>query len=211
MKSNLLHIAKLISISCVVGLFCTIGVYRFFPQYLCYNVYNASENDLYEKEDKLIESNEQYKEIFTPTADYIKCIEFYAKGESEKDSQYVTGKLIDAAGKLIVECMCEIKKSESGAYCTFDIEKWIEPGVQYQFIMDFSECSNLYVTFGPSGLAPVEHVKLLKGNEEVAQSMYLRYVYGCYSKKLLTMWFLAFFVCAYMLVEWIFDRGKEKV
>ena len=176
MKNRLTHIIKLVVISGIVSLLSTICIYKFLPQYLCYGIYNASENDLYEKEDVLVQSGTQFVEVFIPTADYMKNIVFYAKAKADKDSpyEYVTGKLMNDSGELIKVSICELQMSESGAYGKFEIEEWVKPGTQYQFAIDFSGCQDLYLLFGPADSGPEEHVKLIEGNEEVGENMFLR-------------------------------------
>lgn len=209
MKSEFVHVIKLLCAACVISLLCTAAVYRFFPQYLCYIVYDVHESDFGEREDKQIKANAQYVEKFIPTCNYIKDIAFNLKArEGSNTSEYITGSLVDDGGKVLAESRYELKESEIDVYCEFAIEKWVDVGREYQFVINFPDSEDVYVTFGTNDMS-LEHVQLLCDNEEVEQSMYLRYTYGCYSKKLLAMWFLTFVICAYLLGELLTRRGKE--
>ena len=211
MRNKLMQILKLTCVSCVAALLCTFCIYKFFPQYLCYIVYDVHESQLYEKEDKLVEANAQYTETFVSTSPYIKAIAFNLKERDENavTGKYIEGKLIDSSGKILAVEQYQLKESIVDIYCEFPFEQWVVPGEAYQFVINFPDCEDVYVTFGPGDVGPAEHIKLTCNGNSMSQNLYLRYIYGQYSKKLLVMWFLVFFISAYMLGELLGNCRKK--
>ena len=126
MKDKLMPIIKLTLVSCCVSLLCTVCVYNFFPQYLCYIVYDVHESHLYEKEDRQIAANAQYVETFVPTCNYIKVIAFNLKERDENavSGKVIEGKLVDAKGKILAEDGYVLKESPNDIYCEFQLEQW---------------------------------------------------------------------------------------
>lgn len=213
MKNKWKSVLLLLGASCLAALVCTFCIYKIFPQYLCYAVYGVSESELYESESRRIAPGASYTEYFTPLNAYLKSIAFNLEsgmGENSGELNYIKGTLLDEEGKAVAKNRILAEASDTSVYCEFPIEKWVEPGRQYRFVMEFPDSGELYVTFGPDDIGPAEHGRLLQGTESADFGMYLRYVYGSYSKKLLALWFLIFFVSAYLLGECFLNYGKQK-
>ena len=211
MKNNWTAILKLCILSGVISIVCTWGVYQFFPKFLCYVVYDVHESDLQEQWDRII-SNEEYIETFTPTNSYIKTIAISIttqKGDEEYEG-YVVGRLTDGRGKLIAQDKYLLSAGMSHEYCEFEIEKWVTPGEEYQFCLVFPEEENVSVTFCAADAGPAEHVNLQGKQQSETRNMYLRYIYGTYSKKLLAIWLLVFFIGAYLLTEQLIYKEKTE-
>lgn len=210
MKNKLIDIIILCIISGVISIACTWCVYNVFPQFLCYAVYDVHESNLQEKEDKPV-SGQEYVETFVPVNTYIKTIAISVTTEDNDDvyEDYIVGKLIDNNGKPLAQDEYEISPGMSLEYCEFEFEKWVTSGEEYQFVLTFPEREDVLVTFCSADAGPVEHVSLQGGQQSDAENMYMRYVYGTYSKKLLAIWLLGFFIGAYFVVEQISHMLKE--
>lgn len=211
MKNKLIDIIILCIISGVISIACTWCVYNVFPQFLCYAVYDVHESNLQEKEDKPV-SGQEYVETFVPVNSYIKTIAISVTTEDNDDvyEDYIVGKLIDNNGKTLAQDKYEISSGMSLEYCEFEFEKWVMPGEEYQFVLTFPEREDVLVTFCSLDAGPVEHVSLQGGQQSDVENMYMRYVYGTYSKKLLAIWLLGFFIGAYFVVEQISHMLKGK-
>ncbi len=209
MKNKLKDIIILCIASGVISVVCTLGVYYLFPQYLCYTTYDVHASDLQGKEEKSV-AGAEYVETFIPTSSYLKNIAISVTTDKSDESyeEYVVGKLTDASGKVIARDSCELSAGMSLEYCEFNIEKWVTPGEEYQLLLDFPEREDVYVTFCAADAGPDEHVKL-EGGLSDAENMYMRYIYGTYSKKLLLIWAVVFFVGAYFLIEEVKKSGRS--
>lgn len=206
------YVLKLIIISGLVGLLCTYSLYAFCPRFLCYVVYDVRESDSALIENKTVEGNAQYTEYFKPVNSYIKSIYIHVKSAKapEDTAERICGTLIDRNGKIVKESFYEIENAIRNLYCEFPIEKWVEDGQEYQFVITFPDCDDIEITFGPCEIGPDEHVRLLYNGEEIDENIFLRYSYGTYSKKLLAMWFLVFFISSYLLGESCIKRFRDR-
>ncbi|MCM1113592.1 MAG: hypothetical protein NC399_10105 [Muribaculum sp.] len=216
MKNSVKTMLILSVISLAAGLLGSGIVYRFLPRYLCYVVYDVSASDSSAHEDREIAPGAQYDEYFTPRSSYIKSIEInlnaVAKGEKAgMDGGAVTGILRDENGKVLSKKQYTVSGEDvrRQLYCEFPFETWVRTDRQYRLSLSFPEKEGIVVTFDPDG-GCAEHVALWENGAETQDALYMRYVYGAYSKKLLLMWFLAFFVSAYFLGECAvgFRRGR---
>lgn len=218
LRQNGRKILALSVISLAVGILGSWIVYRFLPQYLCYVVYDVSTSDASAHEDREIAPGAQYDEYFVPRNSYIKSIEINlnaaAKGEKEgMNGEAVTGILRDENGKILSERRYTVEADDvrKQIYCEFAFETWVRTDRQYQLSLRFPDQEGIVVTFASEGGCD-EHVVLWENGTETEDALYMRYVYGAYSKKLLLMWFLAFFVSAYWLGECLMSphgRGKH--
>lgn len=209
MKNKIKDIIILCIVSGVISVIGTLGVYYLFPQYLCYAIYDVHASDLHGKEEKPVAGGE-YVETFIPTSPYLKNIAISVTTEKSDEiyEEYVVGKLTDASGKVIARDSCELSAGMSLEYCEFTVEKWVTPGEEYQLWLDFPEREDVLVTFCVTDAGPAEHVSLTGGLSD-KENMYMRYTYGTYSKKLLAIWAVAFFVGAYFLIEEVKKSGRS--
>ncbi|MDE6926873.1 MAG: hypothetical protein K2P59_16780 [Acetatifactor sp.] len=204
------HIKKILGISLIslaVGILGAWGVYRILPRYLCYIVYDVSASDAPEHGDREIAPGTRFDEFFVPRNAYMKSIEINlnaaAKGEKEgMNGRAVTGILRDESGKILSEKTYTVREDDTREqfYCEFAFETWVRTDRQYQLTLCFPDREGIVVTFDQEGGCD-EHRALWENGAETADALYMRFVYGTYSKKLLLLWFLAFFVSAYRITE----------
>lgn len=212
MKSKLKGVIVLFGVSCAAALLCTLCIYKVFPQYLCYTVYDVSESDLYERESRRIAPGTVYTEQFTPRNSYLKSIAINLETVEKliEKPESLEAVLSDEKGKTLEKAKVTPEYAKKAVYCEFPVEKWVAPGKEYQFMIKFPEQTETIVTFGPADIGPEEHIRLISEEEEPDGSMYFKYVYGSYSKKLLVFWFLVFFVSACYIGEFFIDNGKQQ-
>ena len=213
MKSGWKGFFVLLGVSGVLAFLGAYVVYKFFPQYLCYVVYDVSEADLYEKEEKAVASGAQYTEYFVPQNAYLKSIIVSMGVKTAKsdmdDGQYVAASLVDEENNVLAESKLWVEASDKLSFCEFEIERWVDSEGVYGLVLEFSDSGGVFVTFVPSDAGPQEHQRLIYENEVLGENIYLQYVYGSFSKKLLAMWFLVFFVSVGLLGECFLRHGKK--
>lgn len=213
MKEKIKELSIKIGIVCMVSLVCTAIFYRFFPQYLCYQVMAVNESKLYDAELYEMEQGASYTEYFKPQRNYLKSIALNLAPRKIKkgDTIYeIKALLKNKNGKIIEESVFLLENLYASTYCEFKIEKWVKSGEEYLLEIQFPDCEGVYVTFGPSDIGPAEHVQLTEGDTVIDENMYMRYIYGTYSKKLLAFWFVVFFISTYMLGESIAMLVKKQ-
>lgn len=180
-------------------------VYRFFPQYLCYTVYDVSEGDLYQKEEVEMYSGSQLAERFVSKNDYLIGVNIGVK-RGENDNKII-GRLLNDQGEL----MAEDSFSMRDASYEFLFQKWVEPGQEYQLEILLSEenQSAVIITFGPNDSAAAEHNTTYIDGILSDNALNVSYIYGTYSKKLLAFWLLVFFLCGFMIGETILYKYER--
>lgn len=192
------QISIFLGISVAAAVLLTGILYYVFPRFLCYSVFAVSENDGYSEEKMQPAEMEEYTEEFIPANNYIKEIDIHVQ-EDAKITDDPTGErllyatLLDAGGSDVVKDKIPIEK---GGYIQFKIEKWVKAGQKYQLKLMFENCEDILVTLGEEETKPMEHQRFMINDAETKEILYMRYVYGGYSKKLLFMWFISFWFMA---------------
>lgn len=217
MKNALKRILILSAFSVLTAILGTLLIYKVFPQYLCYEVYDVSEGNVTSYEDRKVLAGEQYEVIFVPQKEYIKNIaininQSLTAGEMEHSQPYeIAATLTDGQGKVLTEDTYVIKKSDvrTRIYCDFVVEKWIKPEEQYLLTIRFPNENSVYATFIGQDACSAEHISLQKNGELCNDILYMRYVYGTYSKKILVLWFAVFFVIFYWIGEAVTSYKKH--
>lgn len=218
MKSKLKTMLILSVFAIVVAGFGTALVYKVFSQYLFYEIYNVSESIMTTPQDREITAGTQYDEYFIPQSDYIKTIGININQvatlelNDNPESYRIIGILKDETGATIKETCYTIKAEDvrERIYCRFNFETWVKTGRQYRLSIVFPQNQNVSVTFGGDTGHPAEHVALRADGSEIAEAMYLQFIYGTYSKKILLLWFMVFFLTAYWIGQIIWEM-KTKV
>lgn len=222
MKNSLKILTVLLAFSLITASVGTFAVYQFFPQYLCYAVYDVHESNLDQRQDKAVEPGSRFSEYFTPQNSYLKSMVFNAgrivsQEEQEADDangnlgDFVDGKLLDSSGKILAESKIMLTDIRENTFCTFNFETWVDTGQQYELSIVFPDSQDLMITFGSEDSGPSEHNVLMINGAESKDNLYLQYVYGSYSKKLLLFWFLIFFLSAYLAGEKFINDTKLKI
>lgn len=184
-------------------------VYKVFTQYLFYEIYNVSETVMAAPVDWEVAAGAQYEEYFVPQSDYLKSISINVNqtatlelNDAPEDYR-IQAVLKDASGKVVREAGYMVKATDvrERIYCQFNFETWVKAGQQYQLALVFPENQKVSVTFGGETGHPAEHVALNTAGNEIAEAMFVRYIYGTYSKKLLLLWFMVIFVTGYWLCQ----------
>ena len=186
-------------------------VYRFFPQYLCYTVYDVSEGNLYQKEELEMSSGSLLTERFVPTNDYMIGIDIGVKREenaNEFNENELIGRLSDDHGRTIAESSFTVRDVEY----RFTFHKWVEPGKEYQLdiLLPEENQSAVVITFGPGDTVASEHTATYIDGASSDLSPYISYIYGTYSKKLLAFWLLVFFLCGFMIGETVLCKIENR-
>lgn len=190
-------------------------VMKVFTQYLFYEIYHVSETVLAVPVDREVEPDSVYEECFVPQSDYLKSIsininQLATQELNENLSDYrIQAILKDASGKVVREAGYTVRAADvrERIYCQFSFETLVNPGEQYRLVLVFPKDQTVSVTFGNAEGHPTEHVTLTASGSVVEDAMYVRYIYGTYSKKLLLLWFLVFFLIGYWLCQGLSERG----
>ncbi|MCM1551682.1 MAG: hypothetical protein NC092_03210, partial [Butyrivibrio sp.] len=169
------------------------------PQYLYYYVYDVSENDLYRTETQELLPGMQLTEQFIPRYRYLTGVTIGAKRENS-DNRLV-GRLRNEQGRVIAESQFDLRDTDY----TFTFDEWVKPEQQYQLEVLFPDDnpSPVTITFGPGDSAPNEHQMSYIGDTPSDDALYIRYIYGTYSRKLLAFWLIILFVGGFMIGETI--------
>lgn len=177
-------------------------MYRFFPQYLCYAVYGVSESSLDQAEEAGMASGTRLTERFVPRYRYLTGVNIGVRREETDD--VIIGRLLDGQGKVMAESRFALSDTEY----IFPFHKWVEPGQQYQLEILFPEDNQneVMVTFGSEVSGAEEHVMSYMEGEPLDRVLYICYIYGTYSRKLLAFWFIVLFTGGFMIGETILSR-----
>ena len=206
MKNKMKKLSLLLMGGIVFSVISTGIVYRFFPQYLCYDVYSVSEGDLYQKEELDIYSGSQLKEYFVPRYDFLIGVSIGVKRE-DNDNEII-GRLLNNEEKMIAESSFSVRDV---AY-DFMFQKWVEPGQEYQLEILFPEenQSAVVITFESNDSASTEHNETYFDGTLSDKSPYICYIYGTYKKKLLAIWLIVLFLCGFMIGETILYEYEKR-
>lgn len=215
MKNKSRLLVGLLILSLASALAGTVVIYKFLPKYLFQSVYIVHESGIGgESELTKIEENTQYTEYFYPTEPYLKSIVLHmgSTGEEPRNldrNMTVNMKLLRDDGKVLAQSNLPLEAVGGLAYQEFSLESWVGVGKEYRALITFPERSDLHITASKEEIGPEEHSALLINGEKSEETLYMQYLYGTYSKKLLMLWFLVFFVGIFMIGEYGIYRIKE--
>ncbi len=210
------NLAALLLFAAIFTVVATGILYFCFPQFLYQLTYDVHESDLYEQEVREVLPGTVFTEVFSPEQPFVRAIGLHVKRESTDDE--IVGRLYDESGKLIAQDSFRLRNVEYA----FDFRKRLDTGRTYQLEILVPEHNEnpVKLTFGPEGIGPGEHIFFQRGGiagenqnadirdadvRHVADSqseiLYMQYIYGTYSRKLLGLWVLVFAVTGLMLGE----------
>lgn len=206
MKNKMRKLTLLLIGGIVFSLLSTGIIYFFFSQYLCFIVYDVGESDLYKKEELEMYAGSQLMEHFVPWNDYLIGVNIGVRRE-ENDNEII-GRLWDNQGKMIAESSFSVRDV---AY-EFTFQKWVKPGQEYQLeiLLSDENQSAVIITFGPNDSGAAEHGITYINGTPLDKALYVRYIYGTYSKKLLAFWLLVFFLCGFMIGETALSKYEKR-
>lgn len=184
----------------------TLILYLCFPQFLYQLTYDVHESDLYEREVREVLPGTVFKETFSPAQPFVKAIGLHVERKSTDDE--IVGRLYDESGKLIAEDSFRLRNVEYA----FHFRKRLDTDKTYQLEIVVSEHNEnpVRLTFGPEDIGPGEHVSFQSGGA-AGEILYMQYIYGTYSKKLLGLWVLVFAVAGLMTVESLLVLYRSKI
>lgn len=186
-------------------------LYLCFPQFLYQLTYDVHESDLYEREVREVLPGSVFTEVFTPAQPFVRAIGLHVERESTDDE--LVGRLYDESGKLIAEDSFRLRNVEYA----FDFKKRLDTDKTYRLEILVSEhnANPVRLTFGSEDIGPEEHVSFqssessaeerntddMAGSAPRTEILYMQYIYGTYSRKLLGLWVLVFAVAGLMTAE----------
>lgn len=205
MKKRAYGLAVILIFGMVTAGICTGILYRCFPQFLCYAVYDVCASDLYQREDRLMEPGSSLVEAFVPRYPYLTGIRIQVDRAGSGDhGNVIIGRLLDPGRKTLAES----RFAPEDAFFEFRFDRWVRVGEEYRLEVIFPEENKTAVptTFGPKDIGPEEHRALYIDGEKAGQAVYAEYIYGTYSKKLLAFWFFVFFLGGTLLGDTVWSR-----
>lgn len=209
MRDKSLGLAKLVIFGIIFGMLCTGLVYWRFPRFLCYAVYDVSESDLYQKENREMAPGTCLVEYFVPRYRYLTGVHIHVNQKRKEDSgNIVTGRLLDSKQRVLAQSGF----APEDEFFEFKFNRWVSTDEEYQMEIIFPEenGSPVITTFGPEDIGPDEHRALYMNGERSGEAIYAEYVYGTYSRKLLAFWFLVFFLGGMMIGDTVLYRKQQK-
>lgn len=216
MKNSRRTLASLLILSFIIALLGAAVLYKVFPETLFKIVYIVHESGGTEEEliSKNIERNSQYIEYFHPEESYLKSIVLHmgCLGDSSQDSNRnmaVNIKLLKNDGTILTEKNLLLESMKGLRSQEISVESFVETGQEYRILITFPDSGNLFITAGLKEIGPGEHVRLIINGEKAEETLYIQYIYGTYSRKLLMMWFLVFFATVFFIAEWCGCRYRS--
>ncbi len=208
MKNKIKNAILLCSGAAVFAILATIVLYQCFPQLLYTVVYDVRQSDLYEKDVIEVAPGTTYTEIFSPEQPFVQAIGIHVSRKATEDK--VIGRLYDEGGRLLGEDSFLL----SDVDYQFAFKKKLDTAKTYRLEIIFAEDNenSLMVTFGPEGIGPSEHISFQNDDQSSDRSaeeiLYMEYVYGTYSKKLLALWALVFFISGLVVGETVMSQAQ---
>ncbi len=188
------------------GMIFTAVLYGFFPQYLCYAVYDVSEGGFYQREELELAPGTWVTEYFVPQNKYLTGVSIGVV--REENQNVLVGRLSDSGGEILEERRFALTEVDY----EFPFQRWVKPGEQYRLDILFPEENQSSVTIiaGEENMGAVEHISSYIGELPLENALGISYVYGTYSRKLLVFWFLVFFLGGLMAGETILHALSRK-
>lgn len=210
MRNKIIGLIQLLIFGMVIGVVGTCMVYRQFPQFLCYAVYDVKASDLYQKDNQEMAPGSSLTESFVPRYDYLTAVRIHVEREGiEEAENVVIGRLLNAEQKVLAESSFRPQDE----FFEFEFNKWVDTEKEYKLEIVFPEENDTAIetTFGPADIGPDEHRALYVDGAYADAALYTEYVYGTYSKKLLAFWFLIFFLGGMMIGDAILYKKNKKI
>lgn len=200
---NRIHPVKVLLIATLFMIFATLILVWACPKALYRLTYDVHTSDLYEKQEREIAPGSVLRETFRPQSSFIRSIGLHAARSTSPDSLQCI--LYNESGKSIARSSFCLQ-DETYA---FTIDKRLDTSKQYvlEITAPTSNQETITLTFGPADIGPSEHISFEASYEvspedgENQQLLYMEYIYGTYSKKLLAVWMLCFFTIGLFLGE----------
>lgn len=214
-NKNWINPVKVLLIATLFMIFATLVLVWAYPKALYRLTYDVHTSDLYEKQEREIAPGSVLRETFRPQSSFIKTIGIHAARSTSSDSLQCI--LYDESGKSIARSSFCLQ-DETYA---FTIDKRLDTSKQYvlEITAPTSNQEAITLTFGPADIGPSEHISFEASFEDSFESsyessyevspedgenqplLYMEYIYGTYSKKLLAVWMLCFFTIGLFLGE----------
>ena len=205
LKIILLCLAVSIVVSCIAGFV----IIRCFPQYLYYQVYDEHSSSLAD-EKMVVSSKAEYVENFVPTCQYLKNVAIKPVYDELKEESVIQYKLTDGKGNDVVEGAIRLPKVINTEYIVLKIEKSVIPGDTYSLHFKVEGAENVEILCSKGQIGPQEHVSFCKDGVKQEISIFVKYTYGTYSKKLLLLWIAMFFSISFMICESFMEFKRRK-
>lgn len=195
MRDKVTGLIKMFIFGMIIGVACTCVLYRFFPQYLCYAVYDVGGDRLSDIENREVNPGTGLTEYFTPNHVFLTGIIVNAQRQDSED--VIECRLFNSRRKLLAEDMFTLRDPSY----EFRFNKWVTPGETYQLEITLPESNTgaIITTFGTAEIGTSEHISSYMDDVQTQDTLYIQYVYGTYSRKLLAFWFLMFFLGGIMI------------
>lgn len=209
MRDKIKGLIPLLIFGIVISVVGTCIIYRQFPQFLCYAIYDVKASDLYESGNRQMVPGDSLEESFVPGFDYLTAVRIHVERDGiEEADNIVIGRLINAKQKVLAEASF-MPKDE---FFEFEFDRWVDTGEEYKLQIVFPEdnATAITTTFGPADIGPDEHRALYVNGVQDDGAIYTEYVYGTYSKKLLAFWLLIFFLGGMMIGDAVFYKKNIK-
>lgn len=209
MKDKIKGLIPLLIFGIVVSVVGTCIIYRQFPQFLCYAIYDVRASDLYESRMRQMAPGDSVEESFVPSFDYLTAVRIHLDRDGIEDADnMVIGRLLDSEEKILAEDSF-VPQDE---FFEFEFHKWVDTEAEYklQIVFPKENTTVIETTFGPADIGPDEHRSLYVNGVQDNGAIYTEYVYGTYSKKLLAFWLMIFFLGGMMTGDAILYKKNNK-
>ncbi len=209
MRDKIKGLIPLLIFGIVVSVVGTCIIYRQFPQFLCYAIYDVKASDLYESENRQMVPGDSLEECFIPRLDYLTAVRIHVERDGiEEADNIVIGRLLDSKQKVLAEA----DFAPQDEFFEFEFHKWVDTKEEYKLQIVFPEenATAVATTFGPADIGPDEHRTLYVNGVQDDSAIYTEYVYGTYSKKLLAFWLLIFFLGGMMIGDAVLYKKNNK-
>lgn len=193
------HLIKELIVAAIFTILATAFLYFIYPSALYRITYDVHESDLYEQSQASVSPGAVLRETFCPRSSYVRSIGIHVDYKNSTDT--LTGILYDSSGKRIARATLH--------KMTFRFDKRLDTTKHYtlEIIASPQNQEDILLTFGPSGIGPSEHISF-EGSKD-ARIPYTEYVYGTYSKKLLSAWLVCFFTIGLCLREVLLNKSSH--
>ncbi len=138
MKNRAIKFAAYYLLTFLTAVLCVFVLYRFFPKYLCYSVYDVKESDSYALEEIQIQEGEAFELFFSPLNPYLKGVAIHIRKENTANNEYWEGTEASAAwyegDKAVGHSKVHVKYN---GYVEFPLEKWVDTEKTYRLSVVF--------------------------------------------------------------------------
>lgn len=178
MQSKWIRRVVSVLIPFAAALLCTGILYYFFPSLICHTVYMVEEYGTDAMDEYPMQEKEIIERTFTPSGNYLKAVGIHVALEGAANDEKWEGLTTKAQLYQGDRRVAEGKESvTSNGFVEVPIEKWVDSGKAYRVVFSFETDKAINLKMGADGI-------------------YMQSIYGSYSRKLLVLWFLAFWCIA---------------